>query len=106
MHEPRKRVPVVPILVAVGIGAMVLTPIFVRWSQQPSDEEARSIASEAVPGVAVALERGEDTISVVVRDRDGRLLEVAIDPGDGEVLEIEPIDDDHDEGEGRGENRR
>ncbi len=61
-----------------------------------SDERARQIALEHVPGTVLDLDRDHDEIEVEVRGEDGRIHEVKIDPRDGRVIGVEEDDADDD----------
>ncbi|MEQ9324759.1 MAG: PepSY domain-containing protein [Polyangiaceae bacterium] len=80
-------------LLMISTGAVAVTAL----AAGVSDEEAKRIALEAVPGVVLGLEREDGEIEVRVRAKDGSIKEVEIDAGTGKVLEVEDDDDDDDD---------
>ena len=66
-----------------------------------SDERARQIALEHVPGTVVELERedegGQAVIEVEVRDAQNVVHEITLAARDGRVIKIEQDDDDDDD---------
>ena len=66
-----------------------------------SDERARQIALEHVPGTVLELERedegGQAVIEVEVRDAQNVVHEITLDARDGRVIKIEEDDDDDDD---------
>ncbi len=89
-------------MVAVAVAALALGAVSSALAQgQITDEQARRIALEHVPGTVLDLEREDDdgvpTIEVEVRGEDGRVHEVEIDARDGRVLAVEAEDEGDDD---------
>jgi hypothetical protein len=76
----------------VGIGNIA------RAQVEISDERARQIALERVPGTVVSLERdtegGVRVVEVEVRDRQNQVFEIDIDARSGRIITVEAEDEE------------
>ena len=94
-------------LAFAGILAAASTLVAGSAAAQISDERARQIALEHVPGTVTDLERDEENgrqvIEVEVRGEDGREREVVIDAGNGRVLTVEEDEDEDDDADSDGD---
>lgn len=102
MRELHRKNGLRRVIASIGMAsAIALSWVTLASAQAPiTDDQARRIALEHVPGTVLDLEREDGEIEVEVRGEDGRVHEVKIDARDGRVIEVEQEDDDHDEGEG------
>ena len=89
-----------PLALALLLGgaAAGVAAIASAQSSGISDERARAIALEHVPGEVLELERedenGQPQIEIEVRGQDGRVHEIVLDAQSGEVVTIEEEEDD------------
>ena len=88
-------------LVAAGAIAASAAMAGTVSAQGISDERARQIALEHVPGTVIELERedegGQAVIEVEVRDAQNVVHEITLDARDGRVIKIEEDEDDDDD---------
>ena len=90
------------VALAVLVAAALATPASLALAQGAiSDDQAKKIALQKVPGTVLDLERDDEdgvaVIEVEVRAQDGSIHEVTIDATSGAVLEVEEEDDGADE---------
>lgn len=101
MRELHRKNGLRRVIASMGMAsAIALSWATLASAQAPiTDDQARRIALEHVPGTVLDLEREDGEIEVEVRGEDGRVHEVKIDARDGRVIEVEQEDDDEGEGE-------
>lgn len=87
-----------PALAVLALGGTLALGSIAAAQGRISDEQARRIALDHVPGTVIDLEHddedGTPRIEVEVRGEDGRVHEVTVDARDGRVIDIEEEDDD------------